>query len=120
MCSGARPSEVRRSEDFRLRRHELLEFRIVAQTGELGFLSEFLALLETLFESLADVDDCIRVAARLGIGPGEIVMKFRTIADASFLNGRASGTVALKNLGVESEGVLVGLGSRFEILPRKI
>jgi len=79
-CEGVR-SDVSPSEDFGLGRHELLEFGIVAQAGELRLLREFLALLETLLESLANINDGIRVAARLGIGPRQIVMKLRAIAE---------------------------------------
>src|SRR4051794_159267 len=92
-CVSKPPSAQRRrrsvSDDLLLRRHQELEFLVVLQRREFGFLDELLFFLKPFFERLADAQQRALHLAGFGVHLRLEVMIFGALLHAALLKRRA-------------------------------
>src|SRR5579883_2498530 len=108
------------SEDFLLRGQEFLELGIVLQEGEFRLLCELIAVLESFFERLPDIQNRAVLYAGVRIGLGQIVMKFGALFHALILQQCALRTPPLENFRIEGQSPLVDLARLHVVFPGKI
>src|SRR5580692_7646552 len=99
------------SENLLLRGHQLLEFGVFPQHGELGFLEEFLPILEAFFEGLANVLNRAILDAGLGVRFGDVIVELGALLHGLILNRGSLGAAPLEYLRVDTQGLGVGRGS---------
>src|ERR1700733_8388776 len=111
---------ARVSENLLLRGHHQLEFGIFPQPSELRLFEKFLAVLEALFEGLANVLNRAIVQARLRVGLGDVVMILGALLHGLILNRCALGAAPLENIRVDAQSLAVGRGGPRVLLAREV
>src|SRR4051794_18046401 len=113
-----RPTEI--LERARVLRHELRERRIVAKHCELRHTRYFLAILNTLFQSLAQIDQSPIVGPVFCVHLGEIEVVSGALLYRSLLHQGPEAAVMFENVRVQLQRLLIILRSMLVVLAPEV